>query len=165
MEWTKACDLEAECKELINLFSSLSLYGEDNIHNRKLLTMYKNQMLYHLLHHHQQPSFCLDNAEGKHCQLAYHCLATRCYINPNTVSISAETTLTYHHFVQNGIISKDKDALPKGATFLAELENMLVGTVTFHAIHKFSTVEIYYITSQPQEVRSNNVMSGLITFS
>ena len=65
----------------------------------------------------------------------------------------------YRHFAENGILLKDK------THFLDDLEDVLNGTVNCHVINKCSTVKVYYITSPPQEVHTNQVMSALITLS
>jgi hypothetical protein len=42
---------------------------------------------------------------------------------------------------------------------------MINASVKCHTLQNFSTVELYYITSPPQEIPSNEVMSALITLS
>jgi hypothetical protein len=152
MAWAKAC-------------SNHNLHPEEYIVGSDLLTSYKNRVFYHLLHQHRPPCFHLDNVEGKHQRLAYCCLATGHFIDPNTGSISSKTDLIYRQFTQNGIITKDRDAWPKDTTFLVKLDNMLNGSIKCHVLQKCSTVELYYISSPPQEIPSNDVMSALITLN
>jgi hypothetical protein len=117
------------------------------------LTSNKNQLDYNLLHQHHQPPFWLKNAEGKHPQLAYCCMAIGWFINPVTGSLSSKTSPTYH-FAENGAIMMDKNDWQKDCLFLDDLEDVLNGTVKCHAINKCSTITVYYITSQPQEVHT-----------
>ncbi len=165
MVWTKACDLEAQCKELLESFSNLSLHREDKMWTGKLLTTYKNLMFYHLLYHHCQPLFHLDNAKGKHDQISqlqshYQLL----YQSKHMIHFSQDNC-HLRHFAQNIIISKDKDAWPKEAPFLDEFEIILNGTVKCHTLQNCSTMTLYYISLPSQEVHSNNVMSAFITLS
>lgn len=92
-------------------------------------------------------------------------MAVGWFINPATGSVSSKTAVTYHHFAENGIISKDKSDWPKDCLFIDDLEDALNGTIKCHAIDKCSTIELYYITSPPQEVHANEILSAIITLS
>jgi hypothetical protein len=87
------------------------------------------------------------------------------FIDPVTDSVSSKTALTYPRFIENGIISKDKSDWPKDRLFIDDLEDVLNKTTKCHTINKCSTIKLYYITSPPQEVHANQVMSALITLS
>jgi hypothetical protein len=78
------------------------------------------------------------------------------FIDPATCSISSKTALEYHHFAENGIISKDKSNWPKVCLFIDSLENVLNGKVKCHAVNKCSMIEFYYITSPPQPSASKH---------
>lgn len=91
MIWAEACNLKKECQILLDSFNNLNLHGDDNIQNEHPLTSDKNRMLFNLLHQHCQPPLRLENAEGKHCQLAYCCMAIGRFIDPATGSVSPKT--------------------------------------------------------------------------
>lgn len=61
-------------------------------------------------------------------------------------------------------MSKDKDDWPKHTVFLDELENKPDGSIKGNAIKKYSTNEVFFITSLPHE-SSDEIMSALISLS
>ncbi len=69
----------------------------------------------------------------------------------------------YCHFTQNHILSRSKEDQLEDKPFLDQLEQVLDGSVKCNAIQKCSTLEVYYITLQPHEIPSNEVISALIT--
>jgi hypothetical protein len=79
---------------------------------------------------------------------------------PHLMDLCAQFVKTLTKF-----ISKDTSDWPKDRLFIDDLEDVLNGTVKYHAINKCSTIKLYYITSPPQEVHANQVMSALITLS
>jgi hypothetical protein len=79
------------------------------------------------------------------------------FIDPATGSILSKTALTYHHFAENSIISKDMCDRPNDRLFSDNLEDLLNETVNYDAINKCSMIELYCITSPLQEVHANQV--------
>ena len=141
MAWAKACDLEAEFKVLLASYSKHNIHPEEYIASSDLLTSHKNRLFYHLLHQHRQPRFCLNNAEGKHRHLAYCCLATGCFIDPNTGSISSKTDLTYPHFTQNGIITIKTEM--HGLRIPHPLLNLTIYSMDLLSVTPFKSVQLW----------------------
>lgn len=145
MAWARACGLESECQELLSSLNSTPNNDKTKYKDGEALITYKNRMFYDLFHCHRMPPFRMDNEEGKHRKLAYRCLAIRRYVNPATGIISPKTAFKYNHFAEQGIISKYEDNWPSNRTFLDDLEDVLKMNVKCNALHKCSTLEVYYI--------------------
>ena len=165
MAWARACGLESECQELLSSLNSTPNNDKTKYKDGEALITYKNRMFYDLFHCHRMPPFRMDNEEGKHRKLAYCCLAIGRYVNPATGIISPKTAFKYNHFAEQGIISKYEDNWPSNRTFLDDLEDVLKMNVKCNALHKCSTLEVYYISLPPSDIHCNLVMSALITLS
>ncbi len=122
-------------------------------------------MFYDLLHRHSMPPFRMNNAEGKHCGLAFCCLAIGRYVNPATGIISPKNEFNYPHFMELGIMDTSKGGFPKDRTFLDDIEDVLKMKVKCHALNKCSTLEVCYIFSPPSDIHYNLVLLALITLS
>ena len=165
MAWARECGLESECEALLSSINSTPTKDEKKYKDGEALITYKNRMFYDLLHRHRMPPFRMDNEEGKHRKLAYCCLAIGRFVNPATGIISTNTGFKYKHFAELGIIPKEDNRWPADRTFLDDLEDVLKMKVKCNALHKCSTLEVYYISSPPSDIHCNLVMSALITLS
>jgi hypothetical protein len=104
MAWAKACGLESECQDLLQMINTTSHDSDDKVRNGQVLVTFKNRMFYDFLNQHRMPPFYINNAEGKHRGLAFCCLAVGQFIDFATGTISRKTQLNYRHFADHGII-------------------------------------------------------------
>jgi len=66
--------------------------------------------------------------------------------------------LAYKFVANNNIITKDVKQYPEGLTFLDKLESVLLRHKISAVLSECSTVEVYYISSAPSTVSTNEVL-------
>ena len=124
-----------------------------------MCVVFKNLTFLSLCCQHDLHPFYLDNIEGKHRRLALCCLALGRYINPGSGVASKQTPLTYKFFADKNIITNDVKQYPEGLTFLDELESVLLGQKSSAVLSECSAVEVYYISTLPSVVSTNDVLN------